>query len=78
MEDISELIEIKHEDLISYEMPFNLADMFQQYFLVFKGNYKGIIRSIHAVIAKDNQGTSVQNEDALNYFEKQEYQIDFK
>ena len=48
------MIDIKLEDLISYEMPFNLSEMFQQYFLAFKGNYKGIIRNIHAVIAKDN------------------------
>ena len=77
-EDIAELQEIKLEDLISYELPFNLAEMFQQYFLVFKGNYKAIIRNIHAVIAKDNQIGSVQNEEALNQFEKAEYQIDFK
>ena len=28
-EDIAELQEIKLEDLISYELPFNLAEMFQ-------------------------------------------------
>ena len=70
VEDIAELQEIKLEDLISYELPFNLAKMFQQHFLVFKGNYKAIIRNIHKVIAKDNQLGSVLNEKALNQFEK--------
>lgn len=78
LDDVVELQEIEPEQLMSYEMPFNLAEMFPQYFMLFKANYKAIIRNVHAPIAKDNQAGSVQDEDSLNEFEKTEYKIDFK
>ena len=68
-EDVKEILDIKIEELLGYEMPFSLSDMFQKYFTLFKGNFKGIIRSVHAGIAKDNKKESLLSESTLIKFE---------
>lgn len=78
LEFYNELDERDPNDLISYELPFELQERFISAFGGFKKKFSPIISKIHFVLASGNSVTSVFNEDSLNKFEIENYKVDFR
>ena len=78
LEFYQELEERDPSDLINYELPFELPDRFIAAFGGFKKTFSPIISKIHFILASGISVSKIFNEDSLNKFEMENYQVDFR
>ena len=78
LEFYKELEERDPNDLLTYELPFELQDRFIAAFGGFKKKFAPIISKIHFILASGVSVSKIFNEDMLNKFEIENYNTDFK
>ena len=83
LEDIKEIEGIEMPDLVNYQFPFNLNERYDAAFKSFKKTFQAIIEGVHIKLAQSrSQNLKKQsvalNENDLNKFEIQYYNVDFK
>ena len=69
LEFYQELEERDPNELLTYELPFELQDRFIAAFGGFKKKFHPIIAKIHVILASGVSVTKILNEDMLNKFE---------
>ena len=78
MEYYQELQERSINDLYDYQVPFNLQERYAKAFDAFKKKFMPIISKMHKNMAGSTNADCILNEEALNKFEIEHYNVDFK